>query len=47
MTGERLLSQADNEQSKQTGQEYIDSILLNASPQELLQSAIPSDTACG
>ena len=35
MTGERLLSQADNEQSKQTGQEYIDSILLNASPQEL------------
>ena len=28
-------SQADNEQSKQTGQEYIDSILLNASPQEL------------
>ena len=35
MTGERLLSQADNEQSKQTGQEYIDSILQNASPQEL------------
>lgn len=35
LTGERLLSQADNEQSKQTGQEYIDSILQNASPQEL------------
>ena len=35
MTGERLLSQADNEQSKHTGQEYIDSILQNASPQEL------------
>lgn len=35
MTGERLLSQADNEQSKLTGQEYIDSILKNASPQEL------------